>query len=162
MGIQPPFDPTFLLTDPVYLSSFVIYFLLGYLLYAALLVGIGSVCNSLKEAQNLMMPVSVVLMLPLFAMIPVGRDPNGTLARILSYIPPMTPFVMMNRAAGPPSTMDYALTGALLLGTIVMFFWGAAKIFRIGILMTGKPPKMREVFRWLRAPVGSVPARTDG
>src|SRR5690606_22357770 len=85
-------------SDPLYLGSFIGYFLAGYLIYAAVLVAIGSVCNSLKEAQNLMQPVILVLMVPVIAMFFVVRDPNGTVARILTYIPVYTPFLMMNRA----------------------------------------------------------------
>lgn len=158
-GFKPSFDLSFLLADKIYLASFVAYFIAGYLLYAALYVGIGSVCNSLKEAQNLVGPVVMVLMLPMLAMIPVGQDPNGALARFLSYIPPMTPFIMMNRTAGPPSTLDYVATTLLLVVSIWIAFRGAAKVFRIGVLMTGKPPKFREIFQWLRAPIGVVPSR---
>ena len=157
MGVAPSFDITPLLADPAYLGSFVCYFLMGYLLYAALLAGIGSVCNSLKEAQNLMMPVSVVLMIPLFAMFIVIQAPNGTLARVLSFIPPLTPFIMMNRAAGPPAVWEYVTTTILLLLSIAITFWAAAKVFRIGILMTGKPPRVMEIIRWIKAPVGAIP-----
>ncbi|MFG0319012.1 MAG: ABC transporter permease [Planctomycetota bacterium JB042] len=147
--------------DPFLLTSFVVYFLLGYLFFAALLVGIGSVCNTVKEANNLMMPVTVMLMLPLFAMIPISKDPNGTLAKFLSYIPPFTPFVMMNRAAGPPTNFEYVATSVILILAIVFVFWAAAKIFRIGILMTGKPPSPMEMIRWLKAPIGQVPVREE-
>lgn len=147
--------------DPVLLGSFVAYFLLGYLFFAALLVGIGSVCNSVKEANNLMMPVTVMLMLPLLSMVPIGKDPNGALAKVLSYIPPFTPFVMMNRAAGPPKDWEYVVTTLLLLASIALVMWGAAKIFRIGILMTGKAPTPLEMLRWLKAPVGAVPVRRE-
>ncbi|MFT7617326.1 MAG: ABC-2 type transport system permease protein [Planctomycetota bacterium] len=157
LNVEAPFDITPLLTDPTYLASFVVYFMFGYLLYAALIAGIGSVCNSLKEAQNLMMPVSVFLMLPLMAMIPVVQSPNGGLAKTLSYIPPLTPFIMMNRAAGPPTTFEYVVTTIILIVSIAVTFYAAAKIFRIGILMTGKPPKVREILRWLKAPVGAMP-----
>ena len=142
-----------ILANPAYLASFIIYFVLGFLLYASVLGGIGSVCNSLKEAQNLQQPVVLILIIPLLAMMPIASDPNGTLARVLSFIPPFTPFVMMNRAGGPPAAWEYALTSVLLLLTVWLTFRGAAKIFRIGILMTGKPPKLREMLRWLRAPV---------
>ena len=91
MGSDMEVDLSMIANDPLYMVSFVVYFTLGYFFFAAFLVGIGSVCNSIKEANNLMMPISVVLMLPLLAMIPIGQDPNGSLARILSYIPPFTP-----------------------------------------------------------------------
>ncbi|MCA8942261.1 MAG: ABC transporter permease [Planctomycetes bacterium] len=147
--------------NPLYLGSFVAYFLAGYLLYAAVLVAIGSVCNSLKEAQSLMQPVFILLMVPLIAMVPVVQDPNGTMAKVLTYIPLFTPFLMMNRAAAPPPAWEYAASSIVILVALVIAFWGAAKIFRIGILMTGKPPKIREILGWLRAPVGIVgsPAR---
>ncbi|MEO1084773.1 MAG: ABC transporter permease, partial [Acidobacteriota bacterium] len=106
MSEQPSVDLTSIATDAFYLGSFVIYFLLGYLFFASLLVAIGSVCNSLKEAQNLQSPVMIMLMVPLFAMMPIAQDPNGPLAKFLSYVPPFTPFVMMNRAAGPPAPWE--------------------------------------------------------
>lgn len=151
LGASPGFDLTTLISDPVYLTSFVVYFLLGYLLYSAIFVAIGSVTNSLKEAQNMLMPMFLVLMVPLFAMIPVAEDPNGALAKFLSYIPIYTPFIMMNRAAAPPTTAEYVVTTLLLVVSVIAAFWVAGKVFRVGVLMTGKPPRIREIFRWLRA-----------
>ena len=146
-----------ILSDPVYITSFLFYYLLGYILYASILVALGSVCNSLKEAQNLMQPVVLLLMIPFFTMVPIARDPNGTLARLLSYVPLFTPFTMMNRAAGEIPLYEYFLTTLLLLATIVIAFWGAARIFRIGILMYGKPPRLREILRLIRLEGGSPP-----
>lgn len=146
-------------TDPLLLVSFVVYFVLGYLLYAAFIVGVGSVCNTLKEAQNLMMPIMMAMMVPLFSMMPIGKDPNSTFARVMSFIPPFTPFVMMNRAAAPPSAFEYLATTVILVLSVAAAFWASAKIFRIGILMTGKPPRLSEILRWLKAPVGQVPDR---
>ncbi len=137
------------ISEPLYLGSFLVYFLLGYFLYAALLVGIGSVCTNPKEAQNLMLPIMLILFVPFMAMMPVAQDPNGTLARVLSYIPVFTPFVMMNRSAGPPPMVDYVGTTLLLLVCVPLFFWGASRVFRIGILMTGQPPKFFQMLRWL-------------
>jgi len=154
MDLPADVDLTVLISDPSFLLSFVVYFLLGFLLYASMMVGIGSACNSIKEAQNLMSPIMIALMLPLLAMMPVGQDPNGTLARILSFIPPFTPFVMMNRAAGPPEMWEYVVTTILLIVSVLLAFFAAAKIFRVGILMTGKPPKMGEIFRWVFAKEG--------
>jgi ABC-2 type transport system permease protein len=136
--------------DPLYLASFVVYFLLGYLFYAALLVGIGSVCNSLKEAQNLLQPIFVLLIIPLVSMMFIVQEPNGVVAKALSYIPPFTPFTMMNRAGGPPETYEYVATGVLLLLSVWLAFRAAGKVFRVGILMTGNPPRLREIFTWIR------------
>ena len=136
--------------DPLYLASFVVYFLLGYLLYAAILVGLGSVTNSLKEAQNLLQPVFVVLIIPLVSMMFIVQEPNGLVAKVLSYIPLFTPFVMMNRAGGPPEVYEYVVTGVLLLASVWFAFQAAGKIFRVGVLMTGNPPKLKEILSWLR------------
>ncbi|HEX4956526.1 MAG TPA: ABC transporter permease [Thermoanaerobaculia bacterium] len=158
VGATLPIDLGQVVSDPYLLPSFVGYFVLGYLFYAALLVAIGSVCNTLKEAQNLMLPITLAIMVPMATMIPVSRDPNGTLAKVLSYIPPFTPFVMMNRAAGPPTWVEYLVTTALLLAAVAATLWAAAKVFRIGVLMTGKPPSVIEILRWVKAPVGRVEA----
>ena len=161
LGAPPSFDLSALATDPTYVVSFIVYFLLGYLLYASLLVAIGSVVNTLKEAQNLMGPITLMLMVPLIVMIPIGKDPNGTLAKVMSYIPLFTPFTMMNRAAGPPTLFEYVTTSILLVVSVGVAMWAAAKVFRIGVLLTGKPPKVREILRWIKAPVGAVPDRGD-
>jgi ABC-2 type transport system permease protein len=68
---------------------------------------------------------------------------------------------MMNRAGGPPPTWEYVASSILLLVTLWLAFKGAAKIFRIGILLTGKPPKMGEILKWLKAPVGAIPERKE-
>lgn len=161
LGAPASADFSGIMSDPAFIAGFVIYFLLGYMLYAAILIGIGSVVNTIQEAQALMMPVMMLLMLPLLAMIPVARDPNGTFAKVMSYIPPFTPFVMMNRAAGPPTLMEYIATTLLLVAAILAALWASAKIFRIGILMTGKPPKAVEILQWIRTPVGMTPGRRE-
>lgn len=145
-----PFSLMAIIGDPRYLISFVVYFMAGYLLYAAVLVAIGSVCNTLKEAQNMMQPVIIILIVPLVAMMFIVQEPNGLVAKVMSYIPLFTPFTMMNRAGGPPETYEYVITGILLLATVIFAFKAAGKIFRVGVLMTGKPPKLREIFGWLR------------
>jgi ABC-2 type transport system permease protein len=161
LGAPAAMDFSGIMTDPAFVAGFVMYFLLGYLLYSAILVGIGSVVNTIQEAQALMTPIMLLLMLPLLTMIPIGRDPNGTFAKVMSYIPPFTPFVMMNRAAGPPTMMEYVITTLLLAGAVAFTFWAGAKVFRIGILMTGKPPKATEILQWIRTPVGMTPGRRD-
>ncbi|MDJ0840254.1 MAG: ABC transporter permease [Acidobacteriota bacterium] len=161
LGLTLPFDMGAILSDPAFTLSFGIYFVLGYLLYGSILVGLGSVFNSLKEAQSLMGPVMMLLFIPLILMVPISQDPNGLLAKICSYIPPLTPFTMMNRAAAPPTTLEYIATSVLLLASVLFSLWASAKIFRIGILLTGKPPKIREMVRWIKAPVGLAPEHKE-
>ncbi len=132
------------------LPAFVVYFLLGYLLYAGAFLAIGSVCNTLKEAQNMMGPIMIIMIVPLLTMAFIPKDPNGTLATVLSWIPLYTPFVMMNRAAADPPLFERVGTLVLLVGSTGLVLWLAGKIFRIGILRTGQPPKLLELVRWLR------------
>ncbi|MFP6646542.1 MAG: ABC transporter permease, partial [Candidatus Latescibacterota bacterium] len=135
--------------DPYFLVAFAVYFCLGYLLYAAYLVGLGSLCTSLKESQNLMWPAMIPMLVALMSMPHVGKDPNGTLARVLSFIPPLTPFVMMNRSAGPPPLWEYAATTVVLVLSVWLAIFGAARLFRVGILATGSRPSVRDVLGWL-------------
>ncbi len=132
------------------LPSFAVYFLLGYLFYAGIFLSIGSLCNTIKDAQNFMGPVMVVMMVPLFTMMFIPRDPNGTLATFLSWIPLYTPFIMMNRAAADPPMFDLVGTLILMIVSAAGMLWLSGRIFRIGILRTGQPPKLMELIRWLR------------
>jgi len=133
------------------IPSFAVYFLFGYLMYAGIFLAIGSVCNTLKEAQNLMGPIMLIMMVPLFTMMFIPKDPNGTLATVLSWIPLYTPFIMMNRAAADPPLFDRVGTFIVLIVSTLVALWLSGKVFRIGILRTGQPPKLKEIFRWLRA-----------
>src|SRR5690242_13482156 len=127
---------------------FSVYFLLGYLMYAGFILSIGSVCNTIKEAQSYMSVLTIVMMVPLLTMTFIPKDPNGGLARLLSWIPLYTPFTMMNRAAADPPLFDLIGTMVLLLSTTAIALWMSGKIFRIGILRTGQPPKVIEMLRW--------------
>lgn len=132
------------------LSAFVLYFVLGYLLYSGIFLAIGSLCNTLKEAQNMMGPIMIIMIVPLMTMMFIPKEPNGTLATVLSWIPLYTPFVMMNRAAADPPLFDRVGTLILLVATTIGVLWLSGRIFRIGILRTGQPPKLMELVRWVR------------
>jgi ABC-2 type transport system permease protein len=132
------------------IPMFLFYFLLGYLMYAAFILAIGSVCNTIKEAQNLMPMITMAMMVPLLTMAFIPKDPNGALARILSWIPLYTPFTMMNRVNANPPLFDLIGTTILLLASTAAALWMSAKIFRIGILRTGQPPKIVEMLRWIK------------
>ena len=140
------------LVDAGQLILCVAYYLLGFLLIASLMVAAGSACNTLKEAQNLLSPLMFLLTLPMFFWIVVGRDPHGTLARVLSMVPPFTPFLMMMRVAStpPPPASEIAISLLLLALTAWLAMGLAARVFRVGVLMYGKPPTVREIFRWMR------------
>ena len=134
------------------LLYFVIYYTLGFLLFSSITVGIGSICNTIKETQSLMMPLTLIFIVPLISWLNLIQHPNGTLARVLSFIPPLTSMVMILRlSAGSGILLIETLASIVLLAaTVLAVMWFAAKIFRTGILMYGKRPGPREILRWLR------------
>ncbi len=129
---------------------FVFYYLAGYALYSGIFLAIGSLCNTLKEAQSLMMPLMMILIIPVIAMSFIAQDPNGTLARVMSWIPLFTPFTMMNRAAAQPPMIDVIGTTMLLSITVVLVLWLSGRVFRQGVLRSGQPPRLTELWRMLR------------
>jgi ABC-2 type transport system permease protein len=132
------------------ISTFLVYYVFGYLLYAGIFLSIGSLCNTLKEAQNLQGPRMIVMMVPLLTMVFINRDPHGALATIMTWIPIYTPFTMINRVAAGAPLFDVIGSMVLMIGTTALILWLSGRIFRIGILRTGQPPKVTEVLRWLR------------
>jgi len=127
------------------------YYLSGYALYSGIFLAIGSLCNTLKEAQSLMIPLMVVLITPLITMSFIAQDPNGTLARVMSWIPLFTPFTMMNRAAAQPPMIDIVGTTLLLIASVILVLWLSGRVFRQGVLRTGQPPRLVELWRMLRS-----------
>lgn len=129
---------------------FIFYYLCCYALYAGIFLAIGSLCNTLKEAQSLMMPLMAVLVIPILTMSFIAQDPNGTLARVMSWIPLFTPFTMMNRAAAQPPMFDIVGTTVVLLISTAAVLWLSGRVFRQGILRSGQPPRIIELWRMLR------------
>lgn len=128
---------------------FVLYFVPGYFLFAALLGAIGSLVSSEREAQPFLTPLSILLVMPVVMGIAIAQNPDHWLARALSFFPLLTPSLMLFRFAikEPPLWEVLATWGVLVASTIVMF-WAAARVFRVGILLTGKRPTLPEVARW--------------
>jgi ABC-2 type transport system permease protein len=115
------------------------------------MVAVGSACNTLKEAQNLLAPVMAVLTLSMLFLVAVAQDPNGTLSRVLSFIPLFTPFLMMLRVAATPPAPPLEIAASIALLALCAYFAMrmAARVFRVGVLMYGKPPSLRELWRWM-------------
>jgi ABC-2 type transport system permease protein len=138
---------------PVYqLGYALLYFLPGFLLVAAALAGVGAACNTLKEAQGMAYPLSLVTIVPILLWWQISQYPNSALAIGLSFVPPITPLVMILRICADPDTPVWQIvaTLAVLWAAVVGMIWAAGKIFRVGLLMYGKPPSVVELFRWLR------------
>ena len=134
------------------LLYFVVYYILGFLFFSATLTGIGSVCNTIKETQSLMMPVMLIFIIPMIAWPMLIQSPNGTMARVFSFIPPVTPMVMVLRLSAGADVWFVEIGASILLLAVAVLAvtWAAAKIFRTGILMYGKKPGLFEILRWLR------------
>lgn len=130
---------------------FTAYFLGGFFLYSAMFAAVGAVSSTEQEARQGQQPVSVLLMVSFFAMFAMINDPNSTLAVTLSLIPFCSPIAMPVRwATGNLPGSEVAVSLGILLGSIVLVTWIASRIYRVGILMTGKRPSVAELVRWVR------------
>ena len=130
---------------------FVLFFLLGFLFYASIFTIIGAVCSEERDAQNLQSIVILPLVLPIMTLFFIIQNPNTTFSVVLSLIPPFTPMLMLARVVlGEPSFWQVALGIVLLLVSTWLVILFSARVFRVGILMYGKPPSPREIIRWFR------------
>lgn len=129
-----------------------VYFILGYLLYAAIFVAAGSPVTTEQEAQQITSYVSLLLVFPIVLAMPAMQNPDSLWIRILSFIPVMTPaFMVLRIPIQMPPTWEILATMGLLLVSSVGMMWVAGKIFRVAILVYGKRPTIPELWRWLRA-----------
>jgi ABC-2 type transport system permease protein len=140
------------LIDPMLIVYFLVFFLITYVVFGALMMSIGAAVNQINEAQSLMGPVMLLLILPYMLSPIVGRAPNSPLSIALSFIPPINSFAMMTRMASdaPPPAWQVWLTVLVGLGAACGAIWFAAKVFKIGLLMHGRPPNVATLVRWAR------------
>ena len=129
---------------------FLFYYLGGYVLYSCIYLAVGSLCNNQKEAQGMMMPLMLVQILPVAIMMFVLTDPNNAVARVLSWVPFFTPYLMMVRVTAPPPMIDLIGTSIVLLLSIPLMVWLSGRVFRLGVLRAGQPPRIVELWRMLR------------
>ncbi len=130
---------------------FILYFSLGYLFFAAIFVGVGSVLSSEEDAHHLNQFMRILSIFPVALAILVLQSPNALLVRILSFIPFLTPtFMILRTPLGQPPAMDYYISIGIMLFSILLGIVFAAKIFRIGSLLYGKKPTLKEIWKILR------------
>ncbi len=128
-----------------------IYFILGFLFYSSLFVGIGSTVNTEQEAQQITTYLSLILMLPVVIAMPAIQNPDLLVTKIFSYIPLTTPTVMLLRLnVESVSDLEILLTLSILLFSIIIVTKLSAKIFRIGILSYGSKPSIKEILQWIK------------
>ena len=129
--------------------SFLFYFLGGYLTYASLFAAIGSVVSEdQQEAQQLVFPVLMPIILGFVIMMKAINEPNSNLAIFGSIFPLTSPIVMMGRITYDIPMWQMAVSMILLIGCFLFFTWITAKIYRTGILMYGKKPSWKEMIKW--------------
>lgn len=140
------------LIDPMMLVYLVVYFMIAFASMACLFAAVGSAVSDIREAQSLIGPVMIVLVIPMALWMPILQNPNSTFAQIMSFVPPVSPFVMILRLAGTESVPIWQIPATMVLGAVTVYVmaWMASKIFRIGVLMYGKPPNLPTLIRWIR------------
>ena len=116
------------------------------------MAGVGSAVSDLREAQALVTPATLILIVPFILWFPISQNPNGLLASVASFIPPMTPFAMILRITGSEPVPTWQIIATIIYGYAMMvaMIGICAKIFRVGVLMYGKPPTPLELLKWVR------------
>jgi ABC-2 type transport system permease protein len=129
---------------------FYIYLLADVVMLCSFAAALGACCSTPQDAQNLAVVLLLPCILPMFMLVTVLRQPNGVLATVMSLIPPFTPILMLLRQAMPNGVpawqpwVGLVCVLAFAVGTV----WAASRIFRVAILMQGKPPHLAEMVRW--------------
>lgn len=130
---------------------FVVYFVLGYFLYATFYAMVGAIVSNDEDGQQMQMPVTMTIVVPVMLSTMVMRNPDSTASTILSLIPFFSPVLMFLRIGmQTPPWWQIALSIVLMIGTILAAVWLVAKIYRVGVLMYGKRPTLPELIKWLR------------
>jgi ABC-2 type transport system permease protein len=131
--------------------SFVVYFIGGYFLYSSIYAAIGAAVDSETDSQQFLLPIILPLMLGVYVgFFSVLNDPHGTVATVFSMIPLTSPIVMMMRIPFGVPWWQILISLTLLFGTFLFVVWFASKIYRVGILMYGKKPTWKELYKWLK------------
>ncbi|SHI66898.1 ABC transporter permease [Flavobacterium terrae] len=131
--------------------AFIIYFIGGYFLYSSLYAAIGAAVDSETDSQQFLFPIIMPLMLGVYVgFFTVINDPHGTVATVFSMIPLTSPIVMLMRIPFGVPVWQLILSIVILFATFITVVWFASKIYRVGILMYGKKPTWKELYKWLK------------
>jgi len=130
---------------------FIVFFLLGYLLYSSIAAALGAMTNSEQELQQMQIFLMMPLILCSVIIFNVVTNPDGPLAKVFSFIPFTTPLIMYTRViVGKPSVLAVGASIVEMVVTIALVLWVSSRIYRVGILMYGKKPNLPEILRWLK------------
>lgn len=144
----------FEVTDRIPLSLyawFVFFLFVALVIFGSIFSAIGAACSEIRDAQSLMTPVMLLVIIPMMCMAPILDSPSSTFSRIASLIPPATPMIMFMRIAVPPGPELWEIVLAVILsaGFAVFCVWAAGKVFRIGILSQGQAPSFAKLAQWI-------------
>jgi len=135
---------------PLMLGVFLFYFIFGYLFYGAFFAAIGSAVDSESDTQQFMLPITIPLILSFVMAQNIIEDPQSSLAVWMSYIPFTSPVIMLIRMPFEVQYYELILSMVILVLSFIGSTWIAGKIYRVGILMYGKKPTYKELWKWLR------------
>ncbi|MCP3915888.1 MAG: ABC transporter permease [bacterium] len=121
------------------------------LMYGSLFSALGSACSELRDAQSLMMPAMIILMIPMFSLGAIVESPNGSLAVGLTYFPTATPMIFLFRLLAPPGPAAWEFPAAMAMCIVTTFalVWASGKIFRVGVLAQGQAPTFGRLIGWV-------------
>ncbi|QDV09088.1 ABC-2 family transporter protein [Planctomycetes bacterium Poly30] len=130
---------------------FVLMMLFALLMYGSLFGALGSACSELRDAQSLMAPAMIMIMIPIFSISAIIESPNGSVATAMTYFPTATPMIFLLRLLAPPGppAWEYLAAPAMCLVTTVILLWASSKIFRVGVLSQGQAPTFRKLIGWV-------------
>jgi len=133
------------------LAGFLFYFIGGYFLYSSIYAAIGAAVDNETDSQQFLLPIILPLILAVYVgFFSVLNDPHGTIATVFSMIPLTSPIVMLMRIPFGVPWWEISISLTILFGTFFLVVWFASKIYRVGILMYGKKPTWKELYRWLK------------
>ena len=130
--------------------AFIFYFIGGYLLYSSLFAAVGAAVDNQTDAQQFMLPITLIVIIALYVGIFTAENPDGIISVIFSMIPLTSPIVMMMRIPSGVPIIDQIVSILILFLSVILIIWMAAKIYRIGILMYGKKPTYKDLLKWLK------------
>lgn len=130
---------------------FLVLMVFALLMYGSLFGALGSACSELRDAQSMMAPAMMILLVPMFAIGAIVESPNGSLATGLTYFPTATPMIFLFRLLAPPGPAGWEILAALgmCIGTTLALVWASGKIFRVGVLSQGQAPTFRNLIQWI-------------
>ncbi len=136
---------------PSFVIYFFMFFLIGFFSYSTIYAFVGSIVTTQQEGGQFVLPIVLVLMIGLYSVMPIVRDPNSTYSTIISFVPFVAPITMPTRIlTETPPFWQIGLAVLLNLLTIFGLIWLTSRVYRIGMLMYGKRPTIPEIWRWIR------------